>query len=114
MWDGNERGGMKNHLAAGQGPGNDEGVGDIAGHFAMRQWSECQVYWVMPQPIDYPDMWLSVEAWHTVSSRFSHFKRLRQQWPKPDLVSVCTSSGFIDESLSQRLVERIKWKKIGR
>ncbi len=83
-------------------------------YFAMRQWPECQVYWVMPQPIDYPDMWLSVEAWHTVSSRFSHFKRLRQQWPKPDLVSVCTSPGFIDESLSQRLVERVKWQKIGR
>jgi hypothetical protein len=23
---------MKNHLATGQGPHNDEGVGDIAGH----------------------------------------------------------------------------------
>ena len=83
-------------------------------YFAMRQWSECQVYWVMPQPIDYPDMWLSVEAWHTVSSRFSHFKRLRQQWPKPDLVSVCTSPGFIDERLSQRLVERVRGTEIRR
>jgi len=66
----------------------------------------------MPQPIDYPDMWLSAEAWDTVSSRFSHFKRFRQQWPKPDLVSVCTSPGFIDERLSQRLVERVMGTEI--
>jgi hypothetical protein len=83
-------------------------------YFAMRQWSECQVYWVMPQPIDYPDMWLSAEAWDTVSSRFSHFKRFRQQWPKPDLVSVCTSPGFIDERLSQRLVERVRGRPVKR
>lgn len=36
-------------------------------YFAMREWPECRVHWVMPDPIDYPDMWLSDEVWDAVS-----------------------------------------------
>ena len=28
-------------------------------YFVMRHWPDCRVVWVTPQPIDYPDMWLS-------------------------------------------------------
>lgn len=77
-------------------------------YFAMREWPECRVHWVMPDPIDYPNMWLSDEAWDAVSSRFSHSSRFKQQWPKPDLVSVCISPGFIDERLSKALVQRMR------
>jgi len=77
-------------------------------YFAMRYWPECQVVWVTPQPIDYPDIWLSDDAWEAVSSRFDCAKRFRRHWPKPDVVSVCTSPDFIDPALSKRLLERIE------
>jgi hypothetical protein len=78
------------------------------GNFAMRYWSDCQVVWVTPQPIDYPDIWLSNDAWQAVSSRFDCAKCFRRHWPKPDVVSVCTSPDFIDPPLSKRLLERIE------
>ena len=77
-------------------------------YFAMRHWPDCQVVWVTPQPIDYPDIWLSDDAWEAISSRFECAKRFRRRWPKPDVVSVCTSPGFIDLPLSKRLMERIE------
>ncbi len=76
-------------------------------YFAMRHWPECRVIWVAPQPIDYPDMWLSDDAWNAVKSRFARARRFRRQWPKPDLVSLCTSPDFIDADLSEMLLERI-------
>ena len=77
-------------------------------YFAMRHWPDCRVVWVTPQPIDYPDIWLSDEAWEAVSSRFDCAKRFRRRWPKPDVVSVCTSPDFVDPPLSKRLLERIE------
>ena len=76
-------------------------------YFAMRQWPKCRVVWLTPQPIDSPDLWLSDDAWDAVSSRFRCAKRFRQDWPKPDLVSVCTSPDFIDKGLSEVLLERV-------
>ena len=76
-------------------------------YFAMRHWPDCRVCWVTPHAIDHPDMWLSDDAWDDVSSRFECFERFRPRWPKPDLVSVCTSPGFIDQRLAIRLLERI-------
>jgi hypothetical protein len=56
-------------------------------YFAMRYWSDCQVVWVTPQPIDYPDIWLSDDGWEHVSSRFDCAKQFRRHWAKPDVVS---------------------------
>jgi len=77
-------------------------------YFAMRHWPECRVIWVTPQPIDYPNLWLSEDAWQAVSSRFERARRFNGQSPKPDLVSVCTSPDFIDGRLSRSLLERIR------
>jgi hypothetical protein len=77
-------------------------------YFAMRHWTDCRVVWVTPRPIDYPDMWLSDDAWEAVSSRFECAKRFRRRWPKPDVVSVCTSPDFIDARLSDRLLEMVE------
>jgi hypothetical protein len=77
-------------------------------YFAMRHWPNCRVVWVTPQPIDYPDMWLSDDAWEAVSSRFECATRFRRQWPKPDVVSVCISPDFVDARLSQRLLEKVE------
>ena len=77
-------------------------------YFAMLHWPNCRVVWVTPEPIDSPDMWLSDEAWVAVSPRFECARRFRRRWPKPDVVSVCTSPDFIDAKLSERLLRRIK------
>jgi hypothetical protein len=77
-------------------------------YFAMRHWPDRRVVWVTPQPIDYPDIWLSDDSREAVSSRFECAKRFRWRWPKPDVVSVCTSPDFIDASLSEKLLEGIE------
>ena len=77
-------------------------------YFAMLHWPNCRVVWMTPEPIDSPDMWLSDEAWMAVSPRFECARRFRRRWPKPDVVSVCTSPDFIDAKLSERLLRRIK------
>jgi len=80
-------------------------------YFAMRHWPECRVVWLTRQPIDHPHMWLSEDAWGAVSSRFECARRLSRQWPKPHLVTLCASPGFIDERLSQTLLARISdWR----
>jgi hypothetical protein len=77
-------------------------------YFAMRHWPDCRVVWVTRQPIDSPDIWLSDEAWEAVALRFECATRFRRRWPKPDIVSVCTSPDFIHARLSESLLERIK------
>jgi hypothetical protein len=76
-------------------------------YFAMRRWPDCQVYWLTLQPIDYPDIWLSEDAWNSVSARFECGSSIKRHWPKPDLVSVCTSPEFLDQQLCKRLLQRI-------
>ena len=65
------------------------------------------MYWLTKDPIDHPDVWLSEDAWESVRTRFRCGSQLHPNWPKPQLVSVCTSPGFVEESLSQRLMDRI-------
>lgn len=77
-------------------------------YFAMRHWPQCQVAWLTPQPIDSSDMWLPSDAWDAVSTRFECLRRFRRRWPRPDLVSVCTSPDFIDRRLSRKLMKRIR------
>ncbi len=76
-------------------------------YFVMQKWSHCHVCWLTKEPIDHPAMWLSEEAWESVRARWRSVSRLDSRWPQPDLVSVCTSPGFIEESLSRRLLQRI-------
>jgi hypothetical protein len=76
-------------------------------YFGMLKWPACRVHWLTKAPIDYPDMWLSEEAWQRVASRFTSGARLNANWPKPDFISVCTSPGFVEEPLRQELLERI-------
>ena len=76
-------------------------------YFAMRKWPDCQVHWLNKDPIDDPTVWLSEGAWASVGGRFRSGARLNSKWPRPQLVSVCTSPGFIEKSLSQELLERI-------
>ena len=76
-------------------------------YFAMRHWPNCRVIWVTPQPIDSPDMWLSDDAWEAVSSRFECARRFSGGWPKPELVSICTSPDFIDARLSESLLQTV-------
>lgn len=77
-------------------------------YFALRRWPECRAHWLTANPIDYPDMWLSESAWDSVAARFSSGSRIRRDWPRPDLVSVCTSPEFVESGLSRKLLERIK------
>lgn len=76
-------------------------------YHAMRKWTNCHVHWLVEQPIDSPEMWLSENAWNTINQRFSIGAQRPQDWPKPDLVSVCTSPEFIDKTLRCRLQEHI-------
>ncbi len=77
-------------------------------YFAMRQWPDCRVHWQVNGPIDSPRMWLSDEAWDSVASRFTMGPSRRRGWPKPDIVTVCTSPGFIDERLAAKLVGALR------
>jgi hypothetical protein len=76
-------------------------------YFAMRRWPRCRVHWLVQHALDSPDMWLSERAWDAVARRFSAGPHRRRDWPKPDLVSVCTSPDFVDEELRRRLLKRV-------
>jgi hypothetical protein len=77
-------------------------------YFAMRRWPKCRVHWQVDDPIDSPSMWLSDEAWELVAGRFTVGPRRRGGWPKPDLVTVCTSPGFISKKLARKLVRQVR------
>ena len=76
-------------------------------YFAMLQWPDCQVHWLTKDPIDHPDMWISEKAWKLVAERFTFGRCIKPSWPKPDLVTISTSPGYIDEKLSKTLLNRI-------
>jgi hypothetical protein len=49
-----------------------------------------------------------------VTRRFTSGKRLRPGWPTPDMVTVCTSPGFINKALRERLLSVCrKWNEAG-
>ena len=70
----------------------------------MQQWPTCEVLWVMPEPIDWPDLWLEEETWELISSRFRWVAVLPDDAPVPDLITICTSPGFLPDGLTQRLL----------
>lgn len=64
-------------------------------YHAMRIWPDVRVHWLVEQAIDSPSMWLSEDTWMVISKRFTCGARRPRNWPKPDLVSVCTSPEFV-------------------
>ena len=80
-------------------------------YFAMRHWPDCRVIWVTPQPIDDPRMWLSEGAWEEVAPRFAWARGFSRRWPKPDVLSVCTSPDFVDPDLSAKLLARVRRRR---
>jgi hypothetical protein len=73
-------------------------------YFAMRRWPRCRVHWLVDLKIDSPQQWLPEDKWKPLSRRFTSGNRLCSRWPTPDLVTVCTSPGFIDKALCKRLL----------
>jgi hypothetical protein len=72
---------------------------------AMRIWPQCRVHWLVQLPIDSPAMWLEDEIWNSFRPRFSHGRSRPARWPKPNVVSVCTSPDFVASNLAEELME---------
>lgn len=72
---------------------------------AMRIWPRCRVHWLVQHPIDSPAMWLEDETWEAFRRRFSRGPHRPARWPQPNLVSVCTSPGFVSQKLREQLLE---------
>ena len=77
-------------------------------YHAMRTWKRCRVHWMVDHPIDSPEMWLDDDVWELFAQRFTVGSHRPHGWPKPDLVSVCTSPNFVSNELLQRLLETAK------
>lgn len=75
---------------------------------AMRRWPKVRVHWLVDEPLDDPSVWLSEEAWKTVSDRFTWGPKRPKKWPKPQIVSVCTSPEFVSLKLRRELLAIIK------
>lgn len=73
-------------------------------YHAMRTWPDCRVHWLVEHPVDSPRMWLSDDVWHELSGRFSVGPCRPRGWPKPNLVSVCTSPEFVEDDFRQGLL----------
>ena len=74
---------------------------------ALRKWPQCRVHWLVEKPIDTPEMWLSSSLWEQLAQRFSMGPHKPRGWPRPDLVSVCTSPAFVTKSVREHLLGRI-------
>lgn len=75
---------------------------------AMRTWPRCKVHWLIQQPIDSPAMWLTDATWKSLRRRFSRGPIIPPDWPRPDIVSVCTSPAFLPSTLRQGLLEVVQ------
>jgi len=73
-------------------------------YHVMRTWPRCQVHWLVQYPIDCPSMWLDQETWSCLRHRFSRGPNRPANWPRPDLVSVCTSPEFVDRKTRSTLL----------
>ena len=71
---------------------------------AMRLWPQCRVHWLVQNSIDSPAMWLDDESWKSLSRRFSYGPDRPIRWPKPDVVSVCSSPEFVPPNLAAELI----------
>ena len=77
-------------------------------YHAMKTWPDVHVHWLVDTPIDSPAMWLSNEAWKSVSNRFTSSSYRPRKWPKPQMVSVCTSPEFVESKLLADLIDIIR------
>jgi len=75
---------------------------------AMRIWPEVRVHWLVEHAIDSPAMWLSDDTWAMLSRRFTCGSHRPRKWPKPQLVSVCTSPEFVSDRLRCELMTIIE------
>ena len=73
-------------------------------YHAMIRWPACRVCWMANGRIDDPSQWLEYWTWEDLKGRFRMVDRLPSRWPKPDLVSVCTSPEFVEPDLLRRLI----------
>lgn len=71
---------------------------------AMRLWPQCRVHWLVQHPIDTPSMWLEEEIWAFLRRKFTYGPNRPIRWPKPDVVSVCTSPDFVSPELLEKLL----------
>lgn len=71
---------------------------------AMQTWPKCKIHWLVQYPIDSPAMWLSDTTWKTLCRRFTSGPTIPVAWPRPHLVSVCTSPEFLPEMLKNDLL----------
>ena len=67
-------------------------------YHAMIRWPNCRVCWVARDRIDDPGQWLEDEIWGRLRRRFRMADQRPPRWPKPDLVSVCTSPDFVNSN----------------
>ena len=77
-------------------------------YHAMSNWKNCRIYWMVDTPIDSPEMWIDDDVWISFSQRFSVGSNRPRGWPRPDIVSICTSPEFINDDLLQRLLKASK------
>jgi hypothetical protein len=89
---------------------DEKGTPNIANflYHAMLIWSNCRVHWLVEHPIDSPSMWLSDLTWTAFSKRFGFGSQIPKRWPKPQLISVCTSPQFVEDKLRNRLLAVIE------
>jgi hypothetical protein len=74
----------------------------------MRRWPDCRVHWLVDVKIDSPEQWLPEDEWKSLARRFTIGSRLRRGGRTPNMVTVCTSPGFLDGSLCKRLLAACK------
>jgi len=73
-------------------------------YHAMRIWAQARVHWLVEEPIDSPAMWLSEVTWQALSKRFTMGINIPPKWPKPQLVSICTSPEFVDAQRRNEMI----------
>jgi hypothetical protein len=82
-------------------------IGNVMRH-ALEVWPECRVFWVAEGHIDAPGDWLDDELWARLKKRFKMGTGRPRGWPKPELVTVCTSPEFVDVDLLARLMVEVE------
>ena len=82
-------------------------------YHAMKIWPSVQVHWLVEHAIDSPAMWLSDPTWEKLSKRFTWGTNRPYNWPKPHIVSVCTSPEFISSELRKELMMVIDQSRNG-
>ena len=81
-------------------------------YHAMRIWVKAKVHWLVEDPIDSPAMWLSEVTWQTLRKRFTKGTNIPLEWPKPQLVSICTSPDFVNLQRRNELIAVVEKFKI--